>query len=315
METKRRSKGVQAALASAIFLGLAPVFGKEAILLGFSPIAVVVLRTGIATLLLVCIMAIFTRQFFFIYPVGLAGCFLAGFFNGLGSVFYYVGLSRVNASVGQLIYSFYPLFVAFWLLVDRQSIQRITIIRLMVAIPGIFLLVSQGQTSVDLIGALCMLVSAILYALHLIINQRILFEVPAQTVTLYTLISMTITVLIAFLLFDRQLPLQSLNPLPVFALAFITFFSRITLFMGVKHLGGMQTAILGLGELLVTVGFAHLWLGERLTLAQWIGAIFLAVSLFLVGFDKHTPEKRRPTGWLSWLNPPQMDTHDITWNS
>ena len=160
-----------------------------------------------------------------------------------------------------------------------------------------------------------MLVSAILYALHLIINQRILFEVPAQTVTLYTLISMTITVLLAFFLFDRQLPSLALNPMPVLALAFITFFSRITLFMGVKHLGGMQTAILGLGELLVTVGFSHWWLGESLTPAQWIGAIFLALSLFLVGFDRHIPEKRRPTGWLSWLNPPQIDTHDITWNS
>ncbi len=315
MEKKRRSRGIQAALASAIFLGMAPIFGKEAILFGFSPIAVVVLRTGLATLLLVGLMAVFNRQFFYIYPVGLAGCFLAGFINGLGSVFYYIGLSRINASIGQLIYSFYPLFVAFWLLLDRQSIQKLTVIRLLVAIPGVALLVSQGQNAVDWVGAVCMLLSAILYALHLIINQRILFEVPAQTVTLYTLISMTLTVLLAFLIFDRQLPQPAINPTPVIALAFITFFSRITLFMGVKHLGGMQTAILGLGELLVTVFLAHWWLSETLTPAQWIGAAFLAISLFLVGFDRHTPEKRRPSGWLSWLNPPQMDTHDLHWNS
>lgn len=315
MDSKRRAKGIQAALASAVFLGMAPVFGKEAILIGFSPIAVVVMRTGIAALLLVCLMAIFSRQFFYIYPVGLAGCFLAGFINGLGSLFYYIGLSRIDASIGQLIYSFYPLFVAFWLLLDRQSIQKLTIIRLIVAIPGVILLVSQGHSSVDLAGAFFMLVSAVLYALHLIINQRILFEVPAQTVTLYTLLAMTLTVMLAFILFDQQIPPPGLNTLPVFALAFITFFSRITLFLGVKHLGGMQTAILGLGELLVTVLMAHFWLGERLTTAQWIGAGFLAFSLFLVSFDHHTPEKRRPTGWLSWLNPPQIDPHDLTFNS
>ena len=36
-------------------------------------------------------------------------------------------------------------------------------------------------------------------------------------------------------------------------LTLVTFFSRLTLFLGVKHLGGMQTALLGLGELLVTL--------------------------------------------------------------
>lgn len=314
MDSRKRSKGIQAALASAIFLGMAPVFGKDAILQGYSPLAVVAMRTGLAVLVLLCLTALFNRRYFYIYPVGLMGCLLAGFVNGLGSVFYFLGLSRLDASIGQLIYSFYPLFVAFWLLLDRQSIRPMTIIRFFVALPGVILLVSHGKQEVDLVGAFFMLISAILYALHLIINQRILYEVPAQTVTLYTLLSMAATVLIAFLVFDRQLPSPNLNPTPILALAFITFFSRLTLFMGVKHLGGMQTALLGLGELFITVFLAHWWLGDRLTPAQWIGAVFLAISLFLVGFDRHTPEKRHSTGLLSWLNPPKVDAHDLNWN-
>ena len=205
-EAPGRAKGIQAALASAIFLGLAPIFGKQAILVGFSPLAVVALRTGIAVFLLLCLMAIFQRPFFYIYPVGLVGCLLAGFINGLGSILYYTGLSRVDASVGQLIYSFYPLFFVLWLLVDRQPIHRVTIYRLLLAIPGVILLVSTGSRPVDLIGALMMVGSAILYALHLLINQRILYEVPAPTVTLYTLLSMSATVLVAFLVFDRNFP-------------------------------------------------------------------------------------------------------------
>ncbi len=315
MKINNRAKGIQSALASAIFLGMAPIFGKQALGSGFSPLNLVFLRTVIAFLLILILMIIFKRQFFYIYPVGLIGCVLAGVVNGLGSIFYYIGLSRIDASVGQLIYSFYPLFLALWLLIDRQPIRRLTILRLLLAVPGVTLLIISSQRSIDLLGALFLLISAILYALHLLINQRILYEVPAPTVTLYTLLAMSATVSISFALFDRNIPSASFNWWPVLGLAAITFFSRITLFLGVKHLGGLQTAILGLGELLVTLALAHWWLGESLTPLQWAGALLLILSMILVGFDKYSPEKRQTSGILSWLNPPRISSNDLPWQS
>jgi drug/metabolite transporter (DMT)-like permease len=314
MPSKKLFNGIGAALSSALFLGLAPVFGKQAILMGFSPLAVVALRSGLAALVLLIIMAIFKRGFFYIYPVGLVGCLLAGFVNGFGSILYYSALSRLDASIGQLLYSFYPLFVAFWLAMDRQPVSRLTAFRLLLSIPGMFLLLSTGEHQIDLLGALMMLGAAIFYALHLIINQRVLYEVPAPTVTLYTLLAMGATVLIAFLLFNPQLPTPGPIYWPVLAMALITFFSRITLFMGIKHLGGMQTALLGLGELFVTVGISLIWLNEHLTPLQWLGAALLAGSLFLVGFDHFPPAKRNTTGLLSWLNPPQIRP-DLPWRT
>ena len=313
--------GIQAALASALFSGLAPVLGKSAILSGFSPDAVVVFRTAIATGLLIVLMALFRPQYFFIYPVGLVGCLLAGVINGLGSLFYYHGLGRVEASLGHLLYSFYPLFVALWLRVDRQKLSPLTYIRLAVSLPAVYLLVSgstggTGHQMVDLQGAVWMIASSILYALHLIINQRVLYEVPAPTVTLYTLLAMTAVVVPAYLLaggggFPINFKTASLNNTlllwwPILGLALVTFLSRLTLFLGVKHLGGMQTALLGLAELLVAVGLAGWWLGEKLTAVQWAGAALLATSLLLVGFDKPRPERRPAAGWFAWLKPPEM---------
>lgn len=158
-----------------------------------------------------------------------------------------------------------------------------------------------------------MLGSAVLYALHLIINQRVLYEVPAPTVTFYTLLAMGATVLLAYLLFDRSLPPVNAPWWPILGMALITFLSRVTLFMGVKFLGGLQTAILGLGELFVTLTTAYLWLGDRFTFLQWMGAALLAISLFLVAFDKVGPEKRRKSGLLAWLNPPFIQPGDIRW--
>jgi drug/metabolite transporter (DMT)-like permease len=315
MDQKGKIKGIQAAASSALFLGMAPIFGKLAILYGFNPLAVVAFRTGIAFILLFTIMLIFYRQFLYIFPVGLLGCLLAGFINGIGSILYYSALSRVDASIGQLLYSFYPIFVALWLLLDRQTISRMTFFRLGLSLPGVFLLLQSGKNPVDWIGAVLMIGSAILYALHLLINQRVLYEAPAPTVTLYTLLTMSVTVIAAFLIFNPRLPVPSTPWWPLVLMAFITFFSRITLFQGVKHLGGMQTSLIGLGELLVTVLLAHWWLGEHLNSLQWIGAGLLMASLLLVGFDKLPPEKRHNSGWLAWLSPPHVNPTELPWQS
>lgn len=314
MDRKDRNKGIAAAIASAIFLGLAPVFGKQAILFGFSPLALVTFRTGLATIILFLAMLIFQRQFLYIYPLGLAGCLLAGFINGIASIFYYDSLRVLNASVGQVLYSFYPMFTAFWLLLDRHPIQRLTIIRLVISLPGVYLLLQTGSQPVDLIGAGMMLFSAILYALHLIINQRILYEVPAPTVTFYTMTAMTVTVSIPYLFSNPTIPPSGTPWWPVLGMAGIMLLSRIALFIGIKRLGGLQTAMLGLGELLVTVFVAHWWLNETFTLLQWVGALLLGLSLLLVGFEKLPPQKRHTTGLLAWLNPPKINPSDTRWS-
>jgi drug/metabolite transporter (DMT)-like permease len=308
-QNRWRKLGIEAALLSAILMGFAPIFGKKAFLAGFSPDAVVAFRTGLAFLLVLMGIALFQRRYFYIYPLGLVGCFLAGVTNGVGSIFYYSGLSRVDASVGHMLYSFYPIFVGIWLTLDHQPVSRFTLVRLLLSLPAIYLLTQTGLHPVDALGAIFMLISSALYALHLIINQRVLYEVPAQTVTLYTLLAMSVVVIPVYLIFDRSLP--AIDPAflfrswwPVLALAGVTFLSRLTLFLGVKHLGGMQTALLGLGELLVTILLAQWWLGERLSIAQWIGSLLLSVNLILVGFEKSTPIANR-NGLLEWLQPPK----------
>ena len=318
-EVGSRRKGIAAALSSAFLLGVVPIFGKMAMNVGFSPLAVIALRTSIAALLMLALMGFRMRPFLYIYPLGLTGCILAGFINGLGSILYYTALSRLEASLAHMLYSSYPIFLAFWLMLDHQPITRMTFIRLLLTVPAVALLVGTGAHTVDLAGAWMMLGSASLYALHLLINQRVLYEVPAQTVTLYTLLSMATTVVIAFLISVPTVSgpvLPGVNGVPwwpVIMMGFITFTSRLTLFLGIKHLGGLQTALLGLTELFITVVLAQILLGERLNLTQWAGASLLMVSMLLVGFDKVSQQKHSSSGWLSWLNPPKVPSTDIPW--
>jgi len=303
---KAETTGIMAALGSALFLGLSPVFGKMAINLGFSPYAVVAFRTSFAAAILFVVILIFYRPFLYIFPVGLVGCILAGVINGLGSLLYYQALNRLDVSIGQLLYSLYPFFVAIWLILDRESISRLTIFRVGLAATATFLLISIPSKTVDPIGALMMIGSAVLYAMHLPINQRVLYEVPAPTVALYTLLSMSAVVVPVYLIFDRTLPPVHTSWMPVFGLTLVTFLSRVSLFMGVKKIGGMQTALLGLAELFVTILLGHLVLGDKMSLLQWIGALGLGFSLLLVKFDNSQPQKHGGDGWLSWIRAPGL---------
>lgn len=305
--TKKYTAGVLAAFSSAIFLGFAPVFGKLAITQGFSPFAVVALRTGFAAGILLLVMLLFYRRFLYIFPVGLIGCVLAGAINGLGSLFYYLALQRLDASLGQLLYSLYPFFVALWLILDHQPPSRLTIFRISLATIAVLLLTNVPDHPMDLTGVAMMIASAVLYAMHLPINQRVLYEVPAPTVALYTLLSMSAVVIPAYLIFDRSLPPANAPWLPVVGLTFVTIFSRVALFLGVKKIGGMQTALLGLAELLIAIVFSNLLLGESLSLTQWLGVAGLGTSLFLVRYEKPAPfAPAAKTGWLSWIRPPGL---------
>ena len=69
----------------------------------------------------------------------------------------------------------------------------------------------------------------------------------------------------------------------------------------------MQTALLGLAELLIAIIFSDIWLGENLTLLQWAGAIGLGLSLILVMYENTpAPAYSKKTGWLSWIRAPDL---------
>lgn len=306
---KKQTAGIFAAFSSAFFLGFAPVFGKLAINYGFSPLAVVALRTGFAALILFSVIAIFFRPYLYIFPVGLIGCFFAGATNGLGSLFYYMALARLDASVGQLLYSLYPFFVAIWLILDHQAPSKLTFFRIGLATIAVLLLTNSSGKAVDVIGVIFMLIASILYAMHLPINQRVLYEVPAPTVTVYTLLAMSLIVIPAYLIFDRSWPAatQHISVWPIVGLTSVTIFSRIALFLGVKKIGGMQTALLGLAELLIAILFSGILLGEQLSALQWLGALGLGISLTLVMYEQPpAPTHGGKAGWLSWIRAPDL---------
>lgn len=277
------AQGIYAALLSAVVLGLAPIFGKQAILAGTPPLTVVALRTVAASAGLWLLFALARRRYFYIYPIGLLGCLTAGVINGLGSLMYYSGLGRLDASLAQLLYTLYPVALTLFARLLGHNISGLTVFRMALALAAVFLLTHQGGGPIDWLGVGLMLGAGLMFAAHLMVNQRVLYDVPAPTVALYTLSAMAVTVSVGYLAAGAPaMPPTAGAWQAVLLLTVVTMISRLSLFMGVKRLGGVQAALLGLSELLVTVLCALVLLGDTLSGVQWLGAGLLAFSVLLV---------------------------------
>jgi drug/metabolite transporter (DMT)-like permease len=273
-------------LLSALALGTTPILGKMAYADGMNPYSLTALRTLIAAgiLWLIYLSTKKNRKFIYIYPAGLLISAAAGALNGVSSLLYYNGLTMIDAGVGQMLYSLYPLFVVMIRRLDGQRVSSWTKVRLALALLAVMLLITPRGGNVDWVGAALMLGAGLTYAMHLAVSQRVLYEMPAPTVALYVLTAMTAVVCAAYALHGPStIPLAGLPP--TLMLAGVTVTSRLLMFLGVKNLGSIQTALLGVTEILVTVFLSIFVLGEQLVGRQWIGAAILITSLLLIIFE------------------------------
>ncbi len=283
---QQKRNGIRAALVSALILGTTPILGKLAYAAGMNPYSLTAVRTLLAAgvLWLFYVSTKHNRKFIYIYPAGLLISFTAGALNGFSSLLYYNGLTLIDAGVGQMLYSLYPLFVVMIRRLDGARVSNWTKVRLVLAVTAVILLVSPHGGTVNLTGAALMLGAGLMYAMHLAVSQRVLYEMPAPTVALYVLTGMTIVVVSAYFLHGPSaIPASGLPP--TLTLAAITVSSRLLMFLGVKQLGSIQTALLGVTEILVAVVLSIVLLGEQLALRQWIGTAILISSLVLIIFE------------------------------
>ena len=298
MEERRRIQGLIAALATPLLMGIAPILGKNAIRAGVDPFALAALRTCLAAALLWIVYLIAFRKYTYIFPAGLLGTLIVGGVNGLGSLFFYNGLLLLDdASLAQLLSTLYVIFAMMLTRFDGERISRMSLFRAGLAITAVFLITGGARDSVNWWGVVLMIVSAFLYALHVVLSQRAMYEMPAPTMALYAMSAMGLTVLVAWLIRGGIVgavwePVSLAGWEFVIALAVLTALSRVTLFSGVRSLGGLQAILLNVAELAVTLIAAFVFIGERMTLVQWGGALVMVLSVALSRWDSADAPRR-----------------------
>jgi drug/metabolite transporter (DMT)-like permease len=277
---RRRLSGINSSLLASFLLGWAPILGKFAYRANVDPTALAALRTIVAAGFLWLVYVLFWRRRIRLPYKAILGCILVGTINGIGSLFYYNGLNRLDASRASLLGAMYPVWVVIFLSASGQSIRGITLLQLAGSMLGAFLVTSSWRTDnpTDYLGAMLMIASAAVNGWYIVMGQWVLADVPSQSGALYILTGMAATVVIAQVITGHPISGEGISSAgwrAIGALGMTTALSRLAMFFSIEKLGGVQTAILSLIELAISLALAFVFLGDRLLWHQWVGAILL----------------------------------------
>jgi len=277
-----RLQGTTSTALASFFLGWAPILGKLAYAQGVTPFTLAATRTLVAVLLLWAGYLLFWRRWLRVGGGELAGCIAVGVVNGIGSLLYYSGLSRLDASLASFLNTLYLLWVVLFLTASGQPVRSVTIARMALAMGAVYLLTGTGAGEPDWLGAMLMVASSATFGWHLVLGQWVLADVPSRTATPYILTAMAVTVGLARVLQGSDIEAISFPGWQaIVALGVTTALSRVLIFAGLQKLGGIEAALVSLLELLVSLVVAFILLGERLTALQWVGGLVLVASVLL----------------------------------
>ncbi len=284
--------------ATLCFSIAAPI-ARGAIDGGQHPTAILVVRMGMTTALLVVTIALMDARLL----RADRRCFLvsmaAGLINSAGMVGYFWALTRLNASIAAMLFSVSPLVVLSVLALRGEPVTRRHVVRLALALGGIYLLVGPSG-AVDLLGVLYLSVSLVAFSLQVVFIQWYLTGYDARMVTLYMSLGMTLGVTVFWLFQGAPWVAPSLGGwIAILVLAVVsTYLARLAFFGAISRIGGAQVAMLTPLEILLTILWSVLFLGERLTLMQWLGGLLILSSALLV--IERLGRVRRPLRWRLW---------------
>lgn len=272
--------GIGLVLLSAFAFGLMPVLAKLTYQAGVNPVTLLEIRFGVASVMLWGWFALRARGPGVRRRRGLWLLGLGVVFTGTAiSAFWSYDLLPVGTA--NLLLYLYPAVVV---LLNGLLGERVTVIRwgtVGVAIAGCWLTAGASAAGLDALGVGLAIVSAIIYAVYIVLSTRAIGGVPALDGTALILTGAAITVgLIGASTGSLQLELSAeawkwalLTSLVSSALAMGAFLA------GAKRLGSSRAVLIATVEPVITVVAGFLVLGEVMAPLQALGAVLILAAV------------------------------------
>lgn len=282
-DDKGYTKGLLLALLAAVSVSTSSVFIKVGLAEGVGPVTQLSLRMLMSAAIFWVVYLVFWPNLLRIDRRGLMWCAAVGAANSTSILCMYIALVRIDASIAFMIYALHPLAVLVLLAFRGEPITRMNMIRLGLGVVGVYLLVGPGGT-VDPLGIALVMVTVVAYSLHLTLTQWHLSNYHPQTVVVYVITFMgLIMTAIRLLQFSPLEPISINGWWAIIGTVLLgTVLSRAALFAGIQHVGSGQVALIGPIETLLSVLWALLFLGERMSPLQWVGSLFILTGVLLV---------------------------------
>lgn len=290
-----KAKGVVCAAVSAVSYGLNPLCALYLYRDGMNAGSVLFYRFAFAALLLGLLMAAQRKSFRLTPHEGLVLTVL-GLIFAVSSLTYFVSFHYIAAGIAATIVFMYPVLVALIMaLCFKERLSGPMLLAIALTLLGIGLLYrGDGAGGLSPVGVGLALVSALTYALYIVVVNRSTLVMSSVKLTFYALL----VCLMAIALFSLATgaPLQELPTPRAWCFALLlglvpTVISLVTMAVAIRCIGSTPTAILGALEPVTALVVGVAVFSEVFTPVQGlgIGAILLAVLLVIAGKSLRRP--------------------------
>ncbi|MET0296241.1 MAG: DMT family transporter [Microbacterium sp.] len=290
--------GLLMAVGSALAFSSSGPFIKPLLEAGWSVGAALIVRIGVAGLILspALLMAIRRQRGF----LRRHGVLIAGF--GLTAVagcqiFFFSAMQRMPVAVALLIQYLAPvMLVALAWIRTRRAPSKLVMLGSVVAIAGLVLVVDISGAGFDLLGTLFALGAAVCVMAYFLISEKAGDELPPLALAAGGLL--TGAVFMGILLLTGIMPFSAPAVSVVLAGAEVPWFvpllwvAAVATTLGyafgvvaVPRIGSRVASFVGLSEVLFALGFAWLFLAEVPAPIQFVGGALILVGVVLVRAD------------------------------
>lgn len=280
--------GFAAGLIAGIAYGTNPLFGKDLLIKGVPVMSILFFRylmaTGFMIVLMLC-----KKESFKLNLMQLLLMAVLGILFACSSICLFAAYNFIAAGLATTLLYIYPVFTALLMILLHVYPSWRSWLCIAISIGGVVAMVNPFGTGFNITGLVLCLLSALSYALYLVIVNRskIAANLSADTISFYALIFGTLVFFCATSLEGNDLTSGisgAKDWIDLIALAIIpTMMSLLALSMSTRMIGPTRTAVLGVSEPLTAILIGTFIFSEPFTFNIALGTILCIVSiLFMV---------------------------------
>ncbi|MEO9964739.1 MAG: DMT family transporter [Reichenbachiella sp.] len=289
--SKNRMLGVVLALLGVVLFSAKAVMVKMAYRLEIDALSLLLLRMlfALPVYLLIALIKkpkqgqpISLRIYLWIIGLGIVGYYLASLFD-------FLGLQYIKASLERIILFVYPTIVVliFWLLF-KHKITRRQLLAMLLTYFGIVLAFSlelslQGADA--LLGAGLVFLSAITYASYIAGSGWLIPKIGASVFTSYAMIISCLCVILHYAIVGNFDLMNYSTEVYLLGLAMAILSTVIPSYLvswSIKIIGAPSFAIVASFGPISTILMASYFLGESIHALQWLGTVLVLIGVFFV---------------------------------
>ncbi len=232
------------------------------------------------------------KDYLWVIFFGFIGYYLASYFD-------FLGLQYIKAGLERIILFVYPtLVIIISKIFLKEKISAHQIIAILITYFGVIVTFwgeLQYNSDTVVLGGFLVFLSALTYASYIVGSGWLIPKFGVVIFTAYAMIVSSVCVILHYLVTDRNDIFG--YAYEVYVLSFMmailsTIIPSFLVSLAIKKLGASNFSIIGSIGPISTIILAYLFLDEKLTLLQILGAIIVIVGIVIVSLNKSKKSKK-----------------------